>query len=315
MMRPIAFTVISTVPAAPNPFTLQVTGSATILPSVNLTWTDPTPASSPTTIGNPANEIGFRIDRAVGNGAFNPLFTAPANSTTYSDNAVGSGTTYRYRVVAFNAAGQTSSTTQSATIPNGNWPITPTGFSGLVQSSAPSVLQVLLSWNRNTVNTTGYYITRTGGTSTFTPVTVAGINSATYIDTTVVASTTYTYTLSALNGAVVSLPATLTLTVIVPPSAPSNLAATTITQTSVTLTWTNNAVPTATGLKIEMSQNSTTWNVVVTWPGSNTTYTVTGLTNHTTRPLPYYFRIRAYYFGAIVAYSNYTPVITVNTLP
>jgi FtsP/CotA-like multicopper oxidase with cupredoxin domain len=314
MMRPIAFVFQSAVPGAPNPLTAVLNGSPTVAPSVTLTWTDPTPASSPTTLGNPANEIGFRIDRAVGTGPFNALYTALANSTTYTDTVIGSGVTYRYRVVAFNVAGQTASTTQSITTPTGGWPIAPTGFK-LVSftSSTGGAVQVNLSWTANATNTTGYTITRTGGTGTFTPVNITSRTTTTYGDPTAVIGTTYTYSLVAVNGSAVSAATTLVVKAIAVPPAPTNLASPSQTQTTVTLTWTNTVSGPGTGVLIYMSLNATTWTAL----GSTTasTYVVTGLTNHTLRPTPYYFRLYSYVSNPVYLSSNPTPVIGVNTLP
>jgi FtsP/CotA-like multicopper oxidase with cupredoxin domain len=55
MMRPIVFNVARTLPTAP------VLSGVLAGAQVNLTWTDATPANAPTTLGNPANEIGFAL--------------------------------------------------------------------------------------------------------------------------------------------------------------------------------------------------------------------------------------------------------------
>jgi FtsP/CotA-like multicopper oxidase with cupredoxin domain len=111
MMRPIVFRVPSTLPSAP---------ALTIAPSGNnvaLTWTDGTPVTSvygpSSNWGNPAAEIGFRIMRATITsgtiGAYSVVATALANSTTFLDTSVAAGNQYSYQVVAFNAAGNSSS--------------------------------------------------------------------------------------------------------------------------------------------------------------------------------------------------------------
>src|SRR6185436_7980882 len=101
MMRPLVFNVGRALPLAPA---LSLTGFG----PVNLSWTDGTPAASPATLGNPANEIGFRIERGAGTaGAFAAVGQALANATAYTDPV--SGGVYRYRVVAFNAAGEVAS--------------------------------------------------------------------------------------------------------------------------------------------------------------------------------------------------------------
>ena len=108
MMRPMVFNVARALPAAP-----VVTYSRVGAP-VDLTWTDGTPASAPSTWGNPANEIGVRIERATISaggavGAYSVIGSALANATGYTDSTAVSGTTYNYRVTAYNAAGNAAS--------------------------------------------------------------------------------------------------------------------------------------------------------------------------------------------------------------
>jgi hypothetical protein len=61
-------------------------------------------------LGDASNEIGFRIERATNARAFEVLGNALANETTFTDAGFVADTFYTYRVVAFNAAGQASST-------------------------------------------------------------------------------------------------------------------------------------------------------------------------------------------------------------
>jgi FtsP/CotA-like multicopper oxidase with cupredoxin domain len=116
MMRPIVFDVPATLPTAPRL-------SAATANGVTLTWTDPTPYNYATgqpasTLGNPMNEIGFLIMRGTGTaGALTQIGTALANQTTFTDKTAVGGTTYRYQVVIYNAAGSTPSNTQRVTAP------------------------------------------------------------------------------------------------------------------------------------------------------------------------------------------------------
>ena len=112
MMRPMSFTVAHTVPRAPV-LTRQVSGG-----SVNLTWTDATPFDTATgqpasTLNNARNEIGYRIQRAPVNkgvvGAYRTIGQALANATTFTDTSATAGKTYRYRVIAYNEAGNATS--------------------------------------------------------------------------------------------------------------------------------------------------------------------------------------------------------------
>jgi hypothetical protein len=72
---------------------------------IDLTWTDPTPLLDAATLGDPANEIIFRIERSVNDGIYIFLAETPANATSYSDATALAGSTYQYRVFTVNAAG------------------------------------------------------------------------------------------------------------------------------------------------------------------------------------------------------------------
>ncbi|MEI7817262.1 MAG: FG-GAP-like repeat-containing protein, partial [Desulfuromonadales bacterium] len=104
MMRPIVLTVINNKPDAPTETT-----AAVFTKDVNVTWVDPTPLASATTLGNIKNEIGFRIERCAGHTCtdFSKIGTALANATSFTDTAaiVGVDAYLRYRIFAYNAAG------------------------------------------------------------------------------------------------------------------------------------------------------------------------------------------------------------------
>ena len=111
MMRPVTVHVGRALPDAP-------TVSGTAIGVVKLAWTDGTPVDygDPTTWTNPGTaEIGYRIERAPvdgGGGVGDYEVVAAhvaANTTTYRDDTVAVGATYSYRVVAFNAAGDSVS--------------------------------------------------------------------------------------------------------------------------------------------------------------------------------------------------------------
>jgi FtsP/CotA-like multicopper oxidase with cupredoxin domain len=108
MMRPIAFAVDTVLPSAPTQYGAVLSAG----PAVKLSWSDLTPIgpnpSAPANLGNPANEIGFKIERCTGVGctSFAPYAKALANQTSFTDTGVvANGTTYRYRVIAYNASG------------------------------------------------------------------------------------------------------------------------------------------------------------------------------------------------------------------
>ncbi len=103
MMRPIKFNVSTAFPQAPT--ASEQSGV--------ITWTDGTPAGNPATLGNSANEIGYRIQRAVVTngqaGTYVQIGTALANQTSFTDGTAAPGTSYSYIVTAYNASGGNSS--------------------------------------------------------------------------------------------------------------------------------------------------------------------------------------------------------------
>lgn len=109
MMRPVQFNVATTLPGAP------LLSDTVGVNMVTLNWIDPTPITDPATWGNPANEIAFRIETATIDpatglpGVFLPIASALANATTYIDYPLAPPSDFAYRVVAYNASGETAS--------------------------------------------------------------------------------------------------------------------------------------------------------------------------------------------------------------
>ena len=92
--------LVGAVPAAPA--TLLAASDAT---SVHLAWTD-----------RSSDETGFRLERqAAAGGPWSSVATVAANLTSFRDSSVTPGTTYVYRVTAFNAAGDAADFANEAT--------------------------------------------------------------------------------------------------------------------------------------------------------------------------------------------------------
>ncbi len=88
-------------PAAPTNLVAKAKGKA----KINLTWTD-----------NANNEDGFHIYRGTDGVNFGLLDTVVANTITYDDFTAQSGTTYYYKVCAYNGDGENCSNVASAYI-------------------------------------------------------------------------------------------------------------------------------------------------------------------------------------------------------
>ncbi|MCB0627771.1 MAG: fibronectin type III domain-containing protein, partial [Saprospiraceae bacterium] len=74
------------------PVELRATASSSS--SIELSWRDQTD-----------DALGFVIERASGAGIFTGIDSTTAEVSTYRDNGLSSGTNYRYRVLAYNANG------------------------------------------------------------------------------------------------------------------------------------------------------------------------------------------------------------------
>ena len=163
--------------------------------SVTLTWDDP----------NDDSITGYVILRRIPGvdpeGHFDVLVADTASATTYTDNTVAAETRYTYRIKAINGAGTSERSrwchidTPAAPVPD-----KPTGLEATVTHG-----QVVLTWDDpGDDSITGYVILRrvrvndTGG-DFGELVANTGSATTTYTDNTVVASTTYTYRIKAIN--------------------------------------------------------------------------------------------------------------------
>ena len=168
MMRAIVLNVVSTIPPAipAGPVATPVGAAG----AYNLTWVDPTPVTytdaaftlSPG-FGNPASEIGFRIERETSvPGVITSMF-ARANQTSFDDTTTAAlGTYYRYRVVAWNEAGESASPwTAVGTPPTA---VAPTALAITVTNTGGGRTQT--TWTKSLTTTIGpiFQGTASGGT-------------------------------------------------------------------------------------------------------------------------------------------------------
>ncbi len=305
MMRPIVFKVPSERPAQ-----FDITSAIGTQTECTINWTDTTPFdyaswSPATTLGNPANEIGFRIERATGQSGtdFVPVGTALANHTTYVDRSITPGQYYRYRVVSFNAAGSRNS--NIVTVRAGNPP--PNAPSNLTATPMSGPM-VRLSWSDNATNETGFEIQRSDNGGAFATLTTVGprtgTGTVTYDDTNVAVGNSYTYRVRAT--ASVGEPSAFsneaTANVTTAPTAPSNLTGTissTGNSTSITLRWIDNSAN-ETGFIIQRATNASFTGANQYTVGANTTTYRQPVSRRTT----YYYRVAATSAGGTSAWSN-----------
>jgi hypothetical protein len=169
-----------------------------------------------------------------------------------------------------------------------------------------------LAWTDNSDNETGFRIERcTGDTLTcaagpFSPIATVGANVTTYSDTTVAASTTYTYRVWSFNGAGDSATPSNTAEAMTPappapPAAPSDLTATPVSSSQINLSWTDNS-NNEDGFKIErcVGAGCSNFTPLATVGANVKTYSDTGLAPSTT----YRYRVYAFNDGGNSGYSN-----------
>ena len=174
-----------TVPEAVSIATTTVVSTS----EIDLAWT-----------GDTGTVDGYRVFRSDHGGDFNQIGDDLDNTvTSFVDTTLDAATDYVYRVVAFNATGQsdnsdTDSLTTLATTPAN---VTATGVSGS---------EIELAWDA-VDGATGYEVDRQNLDNTWTTLTTS-IDSTTtaFADTTADAGTNYTYRVEALDAGGASIP-------------------------------------------------------------------------------------------------------------
>ncbi|MCP8968583.1 fibronectin type III domain-containing protein [Ectobacillus ponti] len=301
MMRPMTLTVDRSLPAAS-----VLSGTRPANSPAVLNWTDPTPASG-APLGNPANEIGYKIQRApidaAGKiGVYTQIGTALANATSYTDTTANANTSYSYQVIAFNAAGETASNALTLA----GLPAAPANL-----TAAASGTSANLTWTDQATNETGFVVERSADGTNFTVVNsavppVTG-SSASYTDTGL-APGTYTYRVKAVNAvgsSAYSNTAAVTITATpAVPAAPANLQATLQMGPTVALTWADQAVN-ETGFTVERSANN---GVSFTAIGNANAVTGTGTGSYNDTNVnagqTYLYRVKAVNATGSSTYSN-----------
>jgi hypothetical protein len=185
-----ALTSESTMPTAPAAPTSLAAGNVTTS-ALTLTWID-----------NADNETGYVVQRQSG-GTWTTVATLGADATTYQNTGLSAGTTYSYRVQAFNAGGD-SAYSNVVTTTTASPPLTaPNAPSRLTGSAKPKPsMRINLTWTDNATNEAGFRVYRSSdGGATWSVLVQLGANVGNYVDSSVAASRTYSYRVTAFNGA------------------------------------------------------------------------------------------------------------------
>ena len=173
---------------------------------------------------------------------------------------------------------------------------------GNLTATAVSSSQISLSWTDNSNNESGFMIERCQGPgcTNFAQIATVGANIASYNNSNLLGNTTYTYRVRAYNsGGNSGYSNSASATTLLPPApaAPSNLTATAVSSSQISLSWADNS-NNETGFMIERCAGTACSYIS---SGSNTTsYSDTDVTANTT----YTYRVKALNSGGDSAYSN-----------
>jgi hypothetical protein len=283
--------VPSSPPDAPSGLSATVNGTD----QISVAWTD-----------NSSDESGFSLERATGGGGFTIIANLGANATSYTDNGLQPGTSYSYRVAAFNTAGSSGySNTASATTSLPNPPAAPSGLN----AAATSETTVSLSWLDNSSDEDNFIVERSLDGTSFALIATVGVNATAYVDAGLNSGTTYSYRVAAINvggSSGYSNAASATTPTPQPPTAPSGAVATGASSSSIDVAWVDNS-SNEIGFAVERADAGLgNWSQIISMGSNATSFTDTGLQSATS----YDYRIRAFNGAGSSSPSNVATATT-----
>ena len=266
-------------PGSPSGLTATAVSAA----QINLSWNAATGTVN-----------AYRIERKTGAaGTYAKLDSVFSPTTTYQNSGLAPATQYYYRVSACNTAGCSAPSTENnaTTLPN-----PPSAPSGLTATTASST-QINIAWTASATGpVTRYYVERSTGGGAFAVIDSLTSNNTSYQNSGLSPGTQYTYQVRACNAAGCSgysNTASATTTPVIP-GVPTGLAASTVSDTQINLTW-NAATGFVESYLLERRTSApNSSQIIATLPANTLSYSNTGLTSAT----QYFYRVRACNTGA-----------------
>jgi len=210
----------------PPEHTTDLAAIAVSSTQVDLTWTDMSD-----------RETGYRVERAVGAGAFAAIATLPADSGSYSDTSALPDTTYKYRVFATGGGGDSA----SSNIAEVETPemLPPEHTTDL--TATPNAPNIDLAWTDKSDREDGYIVQRSEGGNPFSDIVTLPADSNSYSDTSAAPGHLYSYRVYAFNlgGLSASSNVATAMPPVLPPEHTTDLVATAAGPTEINLTWTD----------------------------------------------------------------------------
>jgi titin len=291
----------TTLPAPPTSPS-NLIAKAGLNTTINLTWADKS-----------NNEAGFKIERKIGATGVYAEIAPPgginANVRNFTDSSLSAKTLYFYRVRAFNAGGQSNFSNEASAT---SFPPPPAGPSGLTAVAVGSS-QITLAWADNAKDEIGFRIERRTPEGEFTEIVIVGANTKSYTDIGLSQVTQYFYRLRAYNAygySGYSNEAGAT-TLPVPPAAPVNLTATTVSNRRINLAWADNS-NNEDGFTIERKIGAAGAYLEISAVSTNVkSFADSSLAANSAC----FYRVRAFNAGGPSAYSNEANAVTLPNRP
>ena len=264
-------TVYTLPPSAPT----NVTAGPFSTQGMTITWTA---AQDPMGIST------YQIYRGTSSTGLAQVGTVRGTMTTYVDTGLTAGTTYYYGVIAT----QAQYVSDMSSIASGTTLAAPSAPTSL-QGTANSTKQIVLSWTPGPSGLAISFYQIFRGSTPSSLVQVGTRTTPSYTDTALTPGTTYYYAVQEtdVNGNVSPMSATVAVTTLAPPSAPSGVTATANSKKQVSVTWT----PGPSGVTIAFYQifrGNTPSSLVQVGSRTTPSYVDTGLTAGTT----YYYAVQ-----------------------
>jgi hypothetical protein len=260
--------------------------------SLTVSWTD-----------NSSNETGFKVERSAdGLTGWTVVNTTAANATSFVDSNLAPGTTYYYRVRAFNAGGNSGYTSVVSNMTTTPLLIAPAGPSVLTAATVSSS-KIHLAWTDNSVRESGFKIEHSLDNVTFTQIAAVGVNVVTYDATGLSGGVIHYFRVRAYNqygNSAYSNTANATTTVSSPPAPPNTLTATAISSSRIDLTWVDGSVR-EDGYRVQRATNSAgPWTTIFNTAANVVAYSDLGLSSG----VQYYYRVCAFNGYGNSSFSN-----------
>ena len=254
----------------------------------------------------------YLVERCQGASCTNFAQIGTTATTTYNDTGLTASTGYSYKVAAKDTSGTVGPFSGAVTIVTlSPTPSAPTNLAAAANRQGPMVL----TWTASTssVGIANYVVERCTGATCTNFAQIGTAVGTSYTDSTVVPSTTYNYMVQAVdttgNVSPFSSIATNTTVGNQPPTAPSNLTATAISASQISLSWT--ASTSSLGLAnyvVQRCQGAGCVNFAQLATPVGTTYTDMGLTSGTS----YSYEVEAIDIaGNLSPFSNVATAIPV----